>query len=292
MSMKLRSIASIGVGLALVVGLAACGDDTVEEGTPEADGTLPPVSDGYAHPTGADEIVIEYAQVGGFVPREFAFQQTPNLLISGGGEAFSPGAQIAIYPGPLLPAVQVQSITEEGIQAILAAADDAGMLADVEYEAPTNIADASTTRLTISVNGETYVHEAYALGLALPDGSGEETTPERQALADFVAQLSDLPTLAGADNLGETALAEPEFYAIEAVVVDDLSAYGSDGIEPTVVEWPADVTVRLADATTCTEVPAAEVGPTLADANQLTFFSDADVTYQVLARPVLPSSSC
>ena len=248
MSMKLRAIASIGLGLALAVGVTACGDDTVEEGTPQSDDTLPPVADGYEHPTGADEVVIEYAEVGGFVPREVAFQQTPNLLISGDGRAFSPGAQIEIYPGPLLPAVQVQAITEEGIQTILAAADEAGLLADVEYEAPTNIADASTAQVTISVNGETYVHEAYALGIASPDGSGEETTPQRQALADFVAQLSDLTTLVGADNLGETSLYEPEFYAIEAVVVDDLTAYGGDGIEPTVVEWPADVTVRLADA--------------------------------------------
>lgn len=290
--MKLRSIASLGVGLALVAGLAACGDDTVEEGTPQSDDTLPPVTDGYDHPTGADDIVIEYAQVGGFVPREYAFQQTPNLLISGDSRVFSPGAQIAIYPAPLLPAVQVQSITEEGIQTVLAAADEAGLLASVDYEAPTNIADASTAQLTISVNGETFVHEAYALGMASPDGSGEETSPERQALADFVAQLSDLPALVGADNLGDTSLYEPESYAIEAVVIDDLTAYGSDGIEPTVVDWPADITVRLADATTCTEVSASEVGATLVAANQLTFFSDAGVTYQLLARPVLPGHSC
>lgn len=290
--MTLRALTSIGVGLVLVAGLAACGDDTVEEGTPQSDDTLPPVAEGYVHPTGAEETVIEYAQVGGFVPREFAFQQTPNLLISGDGQAYSPGAQIEIYPGPLLPAVQVQSITEEGIQTILAAADEAGLLADVEYEAPTNIADASTAQLTITVDGETFIHEAYALGMASPDGSGEEMSPERQALADFLAQLSDLTTLVGAENLGDTALYEPEAYAIEAVVVDDVAAYGSDGVEPTVLEWPADITVRLADATTCTEVPASEVGSTLTDANQLTFFTDAGVTYQLLARPVLPGAAC
>ena len=278
--------------LVLVVatlGLVACGSDS---DSPTTDGSLPPVADGYQHPTGADDVVIEYVQVGGFVTREFAFQQTPNLLIAGNGRVFSPGAQIEIYPGPLLPAVQVQPITEEGIQAILAAADAAGLFQQLEYEQPTNIADASTAQLTINVNGRTYLHEAYALSPALPGEAGQETTPERQALADFIAQLSDLTGVVGADQLGEQTIFEPSEYGIEALVVDDLSLYGSDGIEPTVADWPADVTVRLTDASTCTVVPAAKVGETLAAANQLTFFEDAGVTYQVLARPVLPGSIC
>ena len=295
----------IPVLLVAALGFAACGSDSespaaddslppvADDSVPPApDDSQPPVVDGFEHPTGEEDIVVEYAEVGGFLPREFAFQQTPNVLVSGYGRVFGPGAQIAIYPGPLLPAVQVQPITEAGIQAILAAADEAGLFQDIDYEQPTNIADASTARVTINVNGETYVHEAYALGLALPEEAGRETTPERQALAAFIAELNDLTTLVGAGELGEQTLFEASEYGIEALVVDDLSIYGSDGIEPTVEEWPADVTVRLADASTCTVVSADEVDETLAAANQLTFFEDAGVTYQVLARPVLPGSTC
>lgn len=279
----------VPVLIVAALGFAACGSDS---DSPAADDSLPPVTDGYQHPTGADDVVVEYAEVGGFVPREFAFQQTPNVLVSGGSQVFGPGAQIAIYPGPLLPAVQVQSITEEGIQAILAAADEAGLLQEIDYEQPTNIADASTARVTINVNGETYVHEAYALGLAIPGDDGQETTPERQTLADFIAQLNDLVGLVGADELGEQEIFDPSEYGIEALVVEDLSVYGSDGIEPAIVEWPAEASVRLADAATCTVVPASEVGEALGAANQLTFFTDADVTYQVLAKPILPGSVC
>jgi hypothetical protein len=50
--------------------------------------------------------------------------------------------------------------------------------------------------------------------------------------------------------------------------------------------------VRLADATTCTVVPASEVGEALTAANQLTFFTDDAVTYQVLVRPILPGTDC
>lgn len=279
----------ISVLLAAALGVVACGSDS---GSPAADDSLPPVNDGYQHSNGADDVVIEYAEVGGFVPREFAFQQTPNVLVSGNGRVFGPGAQIAIYPGPLLPAVQVQPITEEGIQAILAAAEEAGLFQQVDYEQPTNIADASTARVTINVNGETFVHEAYALGLALPGEGSEETTSERQALADFIAQLNDPTGFVGADQLGEQTIFDPAEYGIEAIVVDDLSVYGTDGIEPTLVDWPADASVRLADASTCTVVSAAEVGETFGAANQLTFFTDADVTYQVLAKPILPGATC
>ena len=279
----------IPVLLVTALGFAACGGDS---DSPAADDSLPPVADDYQHPNGADDVVIEYAEVGGFVPREFAFQQTPNVLVSGDGRVFGPGAQIAIYPGPLLPAVQVQPITEQGIQAILAAADAAGLFQQVDYEQPTNIADASTARVTINVNGATYVHEAYALGLAGAGDGGEETTPERQALADFVAQLNDLTGLVGADQLGEQTLFDPAEFGIEAIVVEDLSVYGGDGIEPTLVDWPADVSVRLVDGSTCTVVPASEVAEVFGAANQLTFFTDADVTYQVLVKPILPGSDC
>jgi len=271
------------------LGLVACGGDS---DSPTAADSLPPVAGGYQHSTDADDVVIEYAEVGGFVPREFAFQRTPNLLVSGDGRVFSPGAQIAIYPGPLLPAVQVQPLTEDGIQAILAAAEEAGLLQQVEYEQPTDIADATTARVTINVNGEKFVHEAYALGLAFPGEGSAEVTPERQALADFIARLNDMAGLVGADQLGEQTIFEPAEYGIEAIVVDDLSAYGSDGIEPTAVDWPTDASVRLADSSTCIVVAASEVGELLATANQLTFFTDADVTYQVLAKPILPGTTC
>ena len=277
------------------LGIAACGSDGPGPSSASSDSTLPTVpadgqGDGYTHPTGADEVVVSYAELGGFTTREYAFQQPPSLLISGDGRLLSPGAQIEIYPGPLLQAVQVRTITEAGIQEILAAANEAGLLADVDCTAETNIADASTATVMVSADGETWFHEAYALGFAGPDGV--EPTSERQALLRFVTQLTDLEALVGSENLGEATLFEPTEYEIEAIAVDDLSAYGTDGIEATVEEWPADISVGLADASECTVVPATEVGQLLASANQLTFFEDAGVTYQVLARPALPGSQC
>ena len=303
-----NALALLAVG---ALALAACGDDSDDGAGSDTGSTLPPVTEpgpdttppadttppngdvAYERPTGADEVVVEYSEVGGFTTREFAFQRTPNLLVSGGNEVFRPGAQIAIFPAPLLPAVQVQEITDEGIQNLLAAAEAAGLFADIEYEDPTNIADATTARVVINVNGESWVHEAYALGMAGPGGAGGESTPERQALAAFVAELGDLATVVGSDNLAaEAELFEPEEFAIEAIPVEDLDAYGGDEAEPTVVPWPADAGVSLTVATTCTVIPAEGVADTFADANQFTFFDDAGAVYQVLVRPVLPGGGC
>ncbi len=81
----------------------------------------------------------------------------------------------------------------------------------------------TTSTVIISANGETWTHEAYALTLGAGAGT---STPERQALLDFITQLTDLSTLVGAENLGETTLFEPTEYAIQAVPVEDLSVYG------------------------------------------------------------------
>lgn len=294
--MSTRALSHLLIAAGLAFGVAACGSDEAGQSSPGGTSTSPPVSADYEHLTGGDDVVISYAEVGGFVPREVAFQQTPILLVSGDGQAISPGAQIEIYPAPLLPAVQTRSITEEGIQALLAIADEAGLLRDVEYDDPTNIADASTARVVINVNGETYVHEAYALGIGAvggPEAGGDnETSPERQALAEFVAQLRDLDGLIGADQLGEQELLEPDAYGIEAIEVDDLSDLGSDGIEPTVVDWPDDAPVALADAASCTSIAADTVGELFAESNQLTFFDDEGITYQVFVRPSLPGDEC
>ena len=71
-------------------------------------------------------------------------------------------------------------------------------------------------QLTINVNGETYVHEAYALGLALPGEGRRRPLPSVRRWRDFLAQLSDLATLVGADELGEQTSSSRSEHAIEA----------------------------------------------------------------------------
>ena len=112
-----------------------------------------PPPEGYAHPTGPDDVVIEYTELSGFTTREYAFQQPPMVLISGDGRVFTTGPQIAIYPGPALPNIQVGTITEEAVQQLLSIADDDGLFAEIDYTEESLVADASTATVTINVDG-------------------------------------------------------------------------------------------------------------------------------------------
>lgn len=274
----------------VALALAACGDDGVEpaqqpgDSVPTPDTTVPttdtPADDGLEHPTNSDDVVIEIGYEGGFLPVEGVFTQLPVLLVAGDGSQYVQGPQIEIYPGPLLPNVQVSDIGESGIQSLLDLAAEHGLLTEREYESPQNVADAPDTVVTIRANGETYVHRAYALGIGGLDGSDE--TGDRAELQAFV----DAATVAAAE--GERAF-NPDMYLVRATPVDDLSVYD---VEPTVVDWPADVSVALSDVGECAALPAGEVADLFAEANQLTFFVDGDVTYQVSVKPELPGGGC
>ena len=287
--------------------LAACGEESPAANTgsppvssappdtppastpPSSEPTTPPSTspgaDGYDHPTGADDVVIQISYEGGLVPAGVGFTQVPALLITGDGRVITEGPVPAIYPGQLLPNLVQRTITEAGIQTLLAKADELGLLANVRYTNPhSQIADAPDTVVTITVDGTTYRHVAYALGF------DPESDPARASLFDFVTAATDLTGTVGADQLGAEEPYESDTYLIQATEVD-LSTMDTD-LPPTVVRWPADASVRLADAAECAELPRAEGDPLFTDANQLTFFKQAGVTYSVAATLQLPGRSC
>jgi hypothetical protein len=302
-----RHLAAGLAALATVSLIAACGDDGGSVSSDTADtaapvtapattvtvplGTTPPTGTGgtggsggaaFEHPTGADEVVIEAAYEGGFVPVGTDFVGAPLLLVAGDGTAIVSGPQIAIYPGPLLPNFQAGGVDEAQIQALLAQADELGLLADVEYARNDMIADAPDTVVRITADGETYEHRAYALGL-----DGTETDEARANLQTFVDELN---AVVGEVSSQETVAFESDSFLVQArpMTPEDVG----DEIEPTVVPWPEDASVRLADAATCAELPWTEGQELFTDANQLTLFDDGGTTYQLSAVPQLPGRSC
>jgi hypothetical protein len=238
----------------------------------------------YGHPTGADEAVVEITYEGGFTTPEMTFARAPLLLITGDGRAISEGPVPAIYPGPLLPNLTERTITEDGIQTLLAKADELGLLADTAYARNDQIADAPDTVVKIAVDGTTYTHSAYALGF---EG---ETDAGRANLFEFVSAATDLAGTVGELELGTEAPLASDAYLVRATPLDPATV--TTEVPATIVDWPADASVRLADAAECAELPTADGAPLFADANQLTFFAEGGVTYQVAATPAVPGRSC
>ena len=271
--------------------LAACRSDaqtadTTSDTTGNSTGNSSTGS-GIEHPTGKDDVVLRFGYVGGFVPQGFAFTNAPSLLVTGDGRIIQGGAVPAIYPGPLLPALNERSITEAGIQRLLDLAETAHLLqTPPDYSAEIMVADAADTQVIINAKGQSFLHQAAALGFDTP-----EKTDARQALAKFVELISDLATVVGAENLGAEIPLAPESYRLQSRVVTEDELSGFD-IEPTRVTWPAAAGVSLADSAECATASADAVGALLTEANQLTYFTEGDAIYQVSAIALLPGDTC
>jgi hypothetical protein len=288
-----------------VVALAACGRETVTTGTPSevpgtgasgsaAPGTGAPAANGIAHPTGADEAVVRLTLGGGFVPEGADFQRPPDLLVLGDGTVIRPGVQTEIFPGPMLPALTVAKLDEAGLQAVLGAADEAGLLAEPPaYDIPAGadqITDAPGTTLELHANGQGRTHTAYALGLGQDPTT--ESTPARQKLNDFVTQLHDLSSLVGDHLTAEEPYAPARFGVIARPATPEELAPPEDGPAPVAVAWPAGAGSLADSAGACFEPPPAAVQDAFQQGNQLTRFTESGVTYVAFVRALLPDESC
>src|SRR5262245_8903970 len=180
----------IGVAIAAVAILAsACG--RLNDDGPGAGGSGPSGGSGtISHPTGADDLVLRVEYQGGFVAPEYLLSSVPFWSLYGDGTLILTGPQIEIYPPPALPPLLRTPITEDGVQAILAAAKDAGLMDGDKDFGQMCIADAATTVFTTNANGRTSVVSAYALdvGVAIggstgPSGASGGGTPGSSGVA-------------------------------------------------------------------------------------------------------------
>lgn len=256
-----------------------------------------PTSGAIAHPSGPDELVLRIETVGGSVAPAALLDRLPDASLYGDGRLLTPGAQIAIYPPPALPSVQVIRLDEAAVQRILARAAAAGLLGpDRRLDRP-GIADAPTTVVTVVAGGSRHVTSAYALGVG---GTGDESA-ERVALAAFRDALLD-----------PRALADPapptEQLPIERlqVVASPAAVQGSTPEAPSAPlagrqPWPlpaslASFGVPLAagpDAR-CGVLSGADLAlalPALRTSSQATTWLSGGRDWRLLVRPLLPDEA-
>lgn len=271
------------IQLTAVVGaflLAACG--------PNAGGAG---GGGISHPTGSDELVLRWEYAGGFVPVEYMLGRIPSWSLYGDGRVIVEGPQIEIYPGPALPNLLAFRLTEEAVQAILAAARDAGLMeGDARYPQPC-VADAPTTVFTVTAEGRTSVVSAEALDFDTScPGADEEA---RAALAGFQRKLGDL-----ASWLPEGSIGAEEPYVAAEIRLFVLPYQAQPDLPQEPMLWPLEAPLRSfgepfpsLEGARCGVVSGndlEELRPLFERANQLTPWESDGESYRLILRPLLP----
>ena len=276
--------------LGLVLVLSGCAQRS------DAGGAPPPASPGLDLPDDGDALVLQVAYTGGFLTPEMLAGRLPVLSVYADGRVLSEGPVIAIYPGPAWPNVQVQQADRATVQRLVQHALTAGVADTTDLGTPA-IADAPSTRFTVTTAAGTTVREVYALseGAGTSSGLTDEQQAARAELADLLTELTDLPQELGP---AEQAPAAYEPTAVAALArpwsapADDLSL----GTRPD-LPWPGpalpgetvgpELGCTVATGDQATAVVAAARG-----ADQLTPWTTGDgARWSISFRPLLPHES-
>lgn len=254
---------------------------------------------GIDHAAGAGDLILRISNEGGFLPAEFMLTAMPGFSLFGDGAVLTPGAQIELYPGPALPPLVATRLTEEGIQAVLRAALDAGLDQDRDYTdlGAVGIADASTTVFTLTIDGATHVTRIYALGelQQQPVGMSDDEFAARARLLDFQSSIQDLRGTLPAGSVGDDAMFAP---AGLRLFVSDYR--GERDLLQMAIEWPLATPLAefgepaAAAAYRCAAVTGDDLDavlPLAREANQLTPWRSQGVSYAIAFRPLLPDES-
>ncbi len=179
------------------------------------------------------------------------------------------GLETASAGGKPLAAAVSKVITEAGLVT---------KTPPVYEQVPVQIADGPTTTLVVTFDGITATHAAYALSMGQTPETGA-----RKALADVVAQLTDLARLVGVEHLGPETSFAPTLFAIQA------SGSEADPSSPP-VDWPL-ATVSLSAAARCLVVDDPAAPEVFSSMTTATRARQAGVIYSIAVRPVLPAEA-
>jgi len=296
------SLRLLTFSLVAVVAVGAC---TAGAGSPATASPGPsesPTSGEISYPTGSNDLVLRFRYVGGFAPPSAHLMDLPVVSVYGNGTVIEPGPQLAIYPGPALPNLQRATISQAGMQILLAAARDAGLLGpDAHYDLG-GIMDASTAEFTLNAEGGVHTVSAYALmegGGREPEMPGTDdpaVADARARLSLFQGQLGSLEALLDTE-IGSWTAFEPD--AVQLLVTAGAPDDGQ-GLVQEPIAWPLDADLAtfgralpsLMEGQRCGVVSGADLEtlwPLVVEANGLTPWTDQEASFGIAARPLLPA---
>lgn len=256
-----------------------------------------------AHPVG-DNLVLRMEWSGGFVGPAFQFISFPPFTLTGDGRVIVPGAQIEIFPGPALPAVNVRRLSKAGIQAVLNEVTRTGIFGvSIEYRGAQNfVMDAGDTVFTLHADGHDVKVVVYALGTLDPAGSYPGISAAEIAVHRTLQHLSE--RLGNLEAwLPATAWAEPTWRSYQPKALRllvrnaDADPPDASGIGNGLLDWPGAFNPTTIGESNplgderCGVVTGQEAQDwyaALSGANQLTRFAKDGHRYQVTVRFMLP----
>ena len=240
-------------------------------------------------PEDPDTVLVRIEDVGGYTIAGYDYVRVPQFVLYADGRLFQVGAQIAIFPAPLLPPLLVGTLTEEQIHEVLAAAADAGLAGgtDATY-GPGMVADAPDTLFTVWGPDAVTRTQFGAFGMEQPFPDAAEAQARTDAQA-FVDRLVMLP-------VAEIAPYVPSAFRLLSIPYPDLEDESTQ--EP--VAWPGTTSLATAGEPVIADYPesgrcivitgeeAATVWPALGTANELTPFVSDGAEFRLVVRPLLP----
>ncbi len=258
--------------LAAALALAACAGGGGDAGAAPSPEPLPA------------GLVLQVALTGGFTtPQELA-SRLPLASVYADGRVLTQGPQIAIWPSPALPNVQVQQVDQATVRGLVDRAVEAGVTGTGDLGEPP-LADVTTTRFTLVTAEGTAVREVYALAETPDDTVTAEQAAARARLRGLVEAITSVG--------GESGSYVPQTVA---AVVQPHPGGDPEHPQPDVA-WPGPELpgAPLGAGVTCvsaTGQQAADVLAAASSATALTPWVTADGSrWSIAFRPVLPHES-
>lgn len=304
-----RFAPSLFVAVSLLVAACAGGPAASPEGGGDSGGNV-------EHPTRGDEAIFVIESEGGFVPLEFAVTATPSFVLLGDGRVIVQGMHALAFPGPALPPLMERTLSERGIQEVLALIGETNLFTtDRELDGAQNfVADASDTVFTLNAAGSQVRVSVYGLGTfttapgepggapELPPGMSAAEVQAHTTLSRLNDALLNLDAWMPAEGWEDEGWQPYEPQALR-LYVRDVTAEPRDGagLPEQLRRWPTEPDPgafgeeqrMFGNGTRCAVVTDEEADVWLEElsaATQLTLWTDeiGDRRFSVLARPLLP----
>ncbi len=254
--------------------------------------------DGIVHPTGADEIVLRYEDVGGFTPPEWQAARLPYFTLYGDGRVvfqqttveMPPREDNAIVGVPLRTAV----LTEDQVQVLLEYALTEGGLAiaKAEYQNPM-VADVPTAVFTINAENNSKTVSVMALGMEVQPGVDSLVLGRLATLGERLRDFDQGGTLASDPYLAPAyrGVIIEQQGLIQGVQVRD---WPWVDIQPSDFTFPADPNALQMGTHTLTPAEAGAVGiPGFESGIMSGVYLDGPngKLYSLVVRPLLPDET-